>query len=102
YLGKSVCVRFLVILDRDLSRHAAHGVDTSSMTGLDAKQRIRTHEMGGHRHQSAVGQNKLGIVPESFNAAKNVIPPATIQARRVFPQLIKNLVHLKSGENRFD
>ena len=44
----------------------------------------------------------MRVVPETLDATENVIPSATIQAGRVFPQLVENLVHLKSGKNRFD
>src|SRR5277367_3244561 len=77
---ESLSVCLFVIFDWYLRRHSAHGVNAPAMTSLDAKQRIRTHEMCRHGHEGPVCQDKVWIVPETLDAAENIIPPATIQA----------------------
>ena len=72
------------------------------MTGLDAKQRIRTHEVRRHRDQRAIGEQEVALVPELFDAGKNVIPAAAIQPGGMLAQFVKNFVHLERGRNRLD
>ena len=72
------------------------------MAGLDAKQRIRTHEVRRHRDERAIGEQEVALVPELFDEGKNVIPAAAIQPGRMLAQLIKNFVHLEGRRNRLD
>ncbi|KAG5456830.1 MAG: hypothetical protein BJ554DRAFT_3316 [Olpidium bornovanus] len=39
---------------------------------------------------------------ELLDHAEDVVPPATVQARGVLPELIDDLVHLERGQNRLD
>ena len=45
---------------------------------------------------------KSRLVPEFFDAGKNVIPAAAVQPGGMLAQLVKNFVHLERGRNRFD
>src|SRR5512147_1907583 len=76
-------IGFRVIPDRNLGGHATHGVDATSMTGLDQQVHVRTEEVALHRDFSPVGQNEFGLVAELLDEAEDVIPSTTIQARRM-------------------
>src|SRR3990167_9261617 len=39
---------------------------------------------------------------EFFNKTENIIPPAAIEAGRVIPQFVQNLIHLKCGQYGFN
>ena len=54
-----------IVLHRNLRRHSAHRERLSPMTCLDAKERIRTHEVRRHRDQRAIGEQEIAFVPES-------------------------------------
>src|ERR1043166_5728140 len=60
------------------------------------------HEVRRHRDQRAIGQDEVGFVSKFFDAGKDVIPPAAVQAGRMIAQLVKNFVHLERGRNRLD
>mmetsp|Transcript_5060 Transcript_5060/g.10991 ORF Transcript_5060/g.10991 Transcript_5060/m.10991 type:complete len:373 (-) Transcript_5060:205-1323(-) len=102
-VGANLCecrlVGCWVVLDGDLSRHAAHGVNTPLVAGLDEQLDVRVHEGGGHAHVGAVGQHKLGVVPELLDEAENVVPAPAVQACRVVPQLVYDFVHLEAGQD---
>src|SRR5204863_6901434 len=73
-----------------------------TMTGLDAEQGIRMHEMRRHRDDRAIGQKEIRFVAKFFDAGKNVIPAAAVEPSRMLALLVKNLVHLECGRNRLD
>ena len=60
------------------------------------------HEVCRHRDQRAIGQDEVRFVSKFFDAGKDVIPPAAVQAGRMIAQLVKNFVHLERGRNRLD
>ena len=91
-----------IVLDRDLRRHAAHRKRPAPVAGLDAQQRVRTHEMRRHRDLRAVGQQEVGVLGEFLDARENVVPAPAVQPGGVFPQFVENLVHLERGEDRLD
>ena len=72
------------------------------MTGLDAEQRIRAHEMRRHRDERAIGEQEIRFAAKLFDAGKNVIPAAAVEPGRMLAQLVKNLVHLECRQNGFD
>ena len=51
--------------------------------------------MGSHRHQRAIGQDELRLIPEPFNATEDVIPSAAVEPGRMIFQLVENFIHLK-------
>ena len=79
--GKRFFIRGGIILNRNPRRHSAHRECVSPVTSLDAKQRIRAHEMRRHRDERAIGQNEILFRTESFDAGKNVVPSAAVQSR---------------------
>ena len=95
-----VCVG--IVLDRDLSGHPANRRSSPMMTGLDRQQRIRPQEMRGHRHLGPIGQHHVRSVAEAFDETEDVVPASAIQAGRMLPQFVQNLVHLERGQDRFD
>ena len=102
HFGERFFVRRRIVLHRNLRRHSAHRENVAPMTGLDAEQRIRAHEMRRHRDQRAIGEEEVGLVPKPFDAGKNVIPAAAVQPGGMFAQLVENFVHLKGGRDRLD
>src|SRR6266513_1264814 len=58
--------------------------------------------MRRHRDLGTICQGKIGLVSKLFNARKNVIPTAAIETSGVFPQLVKNLIHLERRWDGFD
>ncbi len=102
HLGEGLGVGGLVVLDRDLRRHAAHRVDVAAVAGLDQQLGVALHEVRGHRHQRAVGEAELVVVPELLDAREDVVPAAAVEARRVLAQLVQDLVHLERREQRLD
>ena len=92
----------LVVLDGDLRRHAAHGVDAALVARLDEELDVGVHEGHGHGDGRAVGQDKVGVLAELLHDAEDVIPATAVQAGAVVAQLVDDLVHLKGGEDRLD
>ena len=43
-----------------------------------------------------VWHDGLGVCPEGLDEAEDVVPSATVEPGTVFPQLKKDLIHLKS------
>lgn len=95
-------VRLLVILDRNLRCHAAHGVHPTLMARLDQQLHIRIHEWHRHGHCAAIWQHKVGVLAELLDCREDVVPAPAVEARRVLAQLIDDLVHLKRGQDRLD
>ena len=89
----------LVVLDGDLGRHAAHGVDAALVAGLDEELDVGVHEGDGHGDGGAVGEDKVGVVAELLDDAEDVVPAAAVEARGVVAELVDDLVHLKGGED---
>lgn len=95
-------VRLLVILDWDLSSHAAHSVDASLVASLDQKFDIGIHEWHGHRNSRSVRQDKIWVLAKLFDRGENVIPSTAVETGRVIPEFINNLVHLKDSQDGLD
>ena len=51
-----------VVADRNLRRHAADRMGAAAMAGLDREQAVGAHEVRGHRHLGAIGQDEVGAV----------------------------------------
>src|SRR5215472_6216815 len=83
-LGECFFIRFFIILDWNLGSHSTHRVDVPAVASLDTEQRVRPHEMSGHCNQSAIGKNEIWLVPESLDAAEDVVPTPTVQAGGMF------------------
>ncbi len=91
-----------IILDGDLRRHAAHGMHTAPVAGLDQQQRIRLQEMGRHGYLAAIRQHKIRMAAETFNHAEDEVPAPAIETRRVLAQFIQDLVHFKRRQDGLD
>ena len=55
-----------------------------------------------HRYLCAVRKNKIWNLAELLDSAEDVIPAATVQTPRVFPQLVQDFIHLKSCQDSLD
>src|SRR5262249_39902793 len=95
-----VCL--LIVLDRNLSRHAPHRVNPSSMAGLNTEQRIPAHKMRRHPDQGPVGQNKPRFITKALDAAEDIVPTPAIQPGRMVSQFVQDFVHLKGRKDRLD
>ena len=73
-------VGFLVVLDRDLGCHAAHGVHTAAVAGLDEELDVCVHEGNGHGDGAAVGKDEIGVVAEALDDGKDVVPTTAVEA----------------------
>ena len=98
----SFLVRHRIILDRNLRGHATHGVDASSMASLDQKLDVSIHERHRHGDLRPVREDKVGVVSEFLDDAEDVVPPPTVETRRVVAQLVDDLLHLESREDGLD
>src|SRR5438552_3189270 len=87
-LFKRFLVALRIILDGNLSRHSAHGVNAAPVTGLDQKVDIRLQKVAVHGDVGAIRQKKIGPVAELFDETENVIPAAAVESRRVRAKLI--------------
>src|SRR3569833_1999783 len=87
-------VGLLVVLDGDLSSHAAHGVHATLVARLDQQLDVGVHE--GHRHGDggAVGQHEARVLAELLDDGEDVVPAAAVAARAVVAQLVDDLAHL--------
>src|SRR6266566_9399862 len=91
-----------IVLDGDLGRHAADGVDVTAMAGFDREQGIGTQEVRGHGHLSAVGTDEFRYLAELLDSAEDVVPAPAVQAGRVFTQFVEYLIHFKGCQDGFD
>jgi hypothetical protein len=82
--------------------HAADGVGTAPVAGLDEELRVGAHEAGGHGDLRAVGEQRVLPLPELLDDAEDVVPATRVQPRRMLAQLVEDLVHLEDGEDRLD
>ena len=83
-------------------RHPTHRVRVVLVASLDKKLGVRAHERHGHRHLRTIGQHEIRPVPELLDDAEDVVPAARIQTARMRAQLVKDLLHLESGQDRLD
>src|SRR5579862_4244300 len=67
----------------------------AAMTGMDQKIHVTLEERLFHREAIAIGQQRLGPIPEFLDIAEDVIPASAVQAGRVLAQLVQNLIHLE-------
>lgn len=91
------------------------------VTGLNEELDVGLHEGNGHgdgrsvRHDILLGRSQLLDAkdktdqPKCNNApaptrslAEDVVPSSAVQARRVVPDLVKELLHLERGRNGLD
>src|SRR6185295_9158545 len=59
-------------------------------------------EVRRHRDLRPVREAEVRVEAELLDAREDVIPAAAIEPRRMFAQLVEDLVHLESGEQRLD
>lgn len=90
-------VGLLIILDRNLSSHTTHGMNASSVAGLDEELDVSVHEGRCHRDGIAVRKNEVGILTEPLNRVENVVPATTVQAGGVIAELVDDLPGLAIG-----
>lgn len=89
-------VGFLVVLDGDLSGHAAHGVHAATMACLDEKTDIGVHEGHGHGDARSIWEDEVGILAELLDDAEDVVPSAAVETCAVIPEFVDDFVHLES------
>lgn len=95
-LGHGGVIGLLVVLDGDLSGHAAHSMDSALVTGLDKELDVGIHEGGSHGHGIAVWENEVRVLTETLDSVEDVIPTTAVQARRVVTELIDDLFVISS------
>ena len=61
---------------------------------------ISIHEWYGHGNRRAVWQDKIGILAELFDHAKDIVPSAAVQPRAVISQLVYNLKAVSCGSSQ--
>ena len=91
-----------IVANRNLGRHAAHGVNTAPVASLNQEFNVGTQERTFHGDERAVRQHEFGVCLEFLDVAEDVVPAAAIQAGGMLSQLIEDLIHFKGGENRFN
>src|SRR5258707_8694393 len=91
-----------IVLDGDLGRHAADGVDVTAMAGFDREQGIGTQEVRGYGQLSAVGIDEFRYLAELLDSAEDVVPAPAVQAGRVFTQFVEYLIHFKGCQDGLD
>ena len=102
HFGGGSVIGFRITLDRELCRHAAHGVGAATVAGLDQQAAIGTHQWLGHADITAIRQHHIAAVTEFLDDAEDVIPAPTIEANDVLAQLVENFVHLEGSCNRLN
>jgi hypothetical protein len=95
-------VGFWVVLDRDLSGHASHGVYASAMASLDQETNISVHEWTGHGDGGSIWKDEARMLTELLNHGEDIIPSSTVEAGGVIPQFIDDLIHLEGGGDGFN
>src|SRR4029079_8662823 len=90
-------IGFWIIANWDLRGHSSHSVNAAFVAGMDEQINVRTKEGLFHRDVAALRQYAVRPVPELLDEAEYVIPAAAFQRRGMIAQLVKNLIHLKSG-----
>lgn len=75
--------------------HAAHGVDSATVAGVYEEVGVGAHEVLGHADEGAVGEEAVRVGAERLDVAEDVVPAAAVEPRRVFAQLVQDLVHLE-------
>ena len=53
-------------------------------------------------HQLQVGMPCLRVLLQGLDEAENVVPPPTVEPRRVLPQLKQDFVHLEGCRQRLN
>ena len=74
-------VRLGVVLDGNLSGHAAHSGNTSPVARLDEEADIGIHEADFHSDVFAIGEYRATVGTTALNETEDVIPPANARAR---------------------
>ena len=58
--------------------------------------------MSKDSHQIWLGMSCLRVLLQGLDEAEDVVPPPTVEPRRVLPQLKQDLVHLKGCRQRLN
>ena len=61
---------------------------------------ISVHERYGHGHRRAVWQDKIGVLAELLDHAKDIVPPAAIQPRAMISELVYDLKAVSRGSSQ--
>src|SRR5438270_2243095 len=77
-----------IVLDWNLCRHAAHGVNPAAMAGLNQQIDVGLQEMFVHGQGRAIGLHEFRAVSEFLDDAKDVVPSAAVQSGRMIAQFI--------------
>ena len=86
----------------DECRHAADRVRPPLVAHVDQPLRVGAHERHRHRELHAVRQHLVRARAERLDEAEQVVPPSGVQPRRMFAQLVQDLLHLERGGQRLD
>ena len=74
-----ICRR--IVLDRDLRRHAAHGVDAAAVARLDQQVDVGLQEVPVHGDLRRGRAARSRGIAEFLDEAEDVVPPAAVQTR---------------------
>lgn len=96
-LGHSSIIGSRIILDRNLSSHTTHSMNTTLMASLNQQANISIHERSSHGNLGTIRENKLGMFTQALDSTEDVIPTATVQTTGVITQLIDDFIHLKDS-----
>ncbi|CAH1668847.1 hypothetical protein CHELA40_13198 [Chelatococcus asaccharovorans] len=102
HLGEGGLVGGRIVLHRDLRRHAAHGEGAAAVAGLDQEQRIGAQEGLAHHHRAAIRREEVGVLAQTLDEGKDVVPAAAVEAGHMVAQLVDDLVHLEGRRQRLD
>jgi hypothetical protein len=68
-------------------------VHASAVACLNEQFDVGVHEWNGHSYRSAVWEDEVGVLAESFDSAKDVVPAAAIETGAVVTELVNDLCH---------
>lgn len=85
-LGHGNLVGLGVVLDGDLSGHAAHRSNLALVAGLDEEPDVGVHEGNGHRNVLAVREDGGTIRTALLDEAEDVVPSKCIYEKLVLEQ----------------
>ena len=77
-----------IVFDRNLRRHAAHGMHFAPMAGFYQELAIAAQEMRGHADLGAVRQHRPLLFAELLDEAEDVVPAPAVESGRVLAKLV--------------
>lgn len=77
-------------------------MNTTAVTSPDEKLGVGLHEVLSHPDLDTIRQEAVRMCLEGLDIAEDVIPSSAIQASRVVPQLVQDLIHLENSWEGLD